>query len=381
MLPQIGKVSQLIEAASAKAERAGRIDPEVSRSLRQAGCYRMAVPSIFGGEDLRLPQLLSTVETLARADGAVGWAVGQVALSQIMLSYLSQAALEQVYADGPDVLCAGAAAPKGHAVHVNDGWRVNGQWPLVSGALDALWIFLQCIVMDGNGIRIDEHGVPSTRMVLFPADALTVLHTWDAVGLCATGSNDVQAVHVVCPDDWSVELATGVPRGAATRVPPPAQGGLFVAAVVLGVALGALDALGELVSTGKRPAFSPHSLREQPLFQDELGDAQLSLSAARSLLYSECEQADARAAGGCTHESLDTARLRAAGVKAIDLAVSAIDSAYRLAGASAVYAHSSLQRCMRDAHTATQHFTANHSSYMPLGALLALGGHQPRRDP
>ena len=359
-----------MEAAASEAEHANRVSPEVSRALRDAGCFKMAVPAVYGGEDLPLPVVLSVVEALARADGAVGWVVGQVALSQMMLSYLPEAALEQIYAAGPDVRCAGAAAPRGRAVRVDGGWRVNGRWPLVSGALDASWIFLQCLVVEQKAIQMKQ-GVPSMRMTVFPADSLAVLDTWDAIGLCATGSHDVEALHVTCSDGWSAELATSTPHGVISRIPPSAQGGLFVAAAVLGIAAGALDALSELVAAGKRPAFSTRALADQPLFQNEFGEAQLSLSAARALLHSECERADAQAASGDGLEPLGIARLRATAVKAIDLAVGFVDVAYRLAGASAVYTSSPLQRRLRDAHTAAQHFAAGRMFYSPLGALLA----------
>ena len=371
MLSQLRDVGHLVEAASDEAERASRISPEVLQALRRAGCFRMATPSAYGGEDLPLPTVLAVVEELARTDGAVGWVVGQVALSQIMLSYLPRAALDRIYADEPDVMCAGATTPKGRAVAIGGSWRVNGRWPLVSGALDASWIYLQCFVVQRHKIQLGPDGLPSMRMAIFPAHELEVIETWDAVGLRATASHDVEALHAICPAGWSVELANSAPRGVITRIPPSAQGGLFVAATVLGIAAGALDALCELAAAGKRPAFSQLKLADRPLLQNELGEALLSLEAAHALLHSECARADAHVAYGCELGPQDTARIRAASVKAIELAVGSVDAAYRLAGASAVYASSTLQRRLRDVHTATQHFTAGRAFYAPLGALLA----------
>lgn len=364
------ELRRLARTQAESVERAGGLSDGLLRSLRDAGCLRLAVPARFGGRDLGLAAVLELIEALATGDGSVGWAVGQIALSQIMLGYLSDDVLERVYAEGPDVLAAGAAAPKGRATATADGWRVSGQWPLVSGGRLARWVFLQCLVVEDRSVRCGPDGRPLMRMVVLPAAAVTVLPTWDALGLRGTASDDVRVTGALCAEGFSCELASAPPpRAAVARVPPPAQGGLFVAAVVLGLARAALEAVSELAQGGKRPAFSPRRLADSPVFQERLGHALLTRLAARSLLYDELAQAEILAGAGELTE-VDEARLRAAAAKAIALGVSAVDEAYALAGASAVYAGSPLQRCLRDAHTATQHFTAGRDFYAALGEGL-----------
>lgn len=355
---------------AADAERGGRLSDAALAVLRDARCLRMAVASEYGGDDLDLADVLFVVESLARVDGALGWAVGQVALSQVMLGYLDRPAVERIYAASPDVLAAGAAAPKGRATRDKDAWRISGQWPLVSGAQYATWLFLQCIVVEDGRVQMDAEGVPEMRMVVLPADAATVLPTWDAVGLRGTGSDDVRAHNAPCEDGWTATLAVADAGDAAiARIAPPAQGGLFVAACALGIAAGALDELTALVRGGKRPAFSPQRLADQPIFQGRLGDAQLTLAAGRALLHEEVARASALAVAG-ELDAIDRSRLRAAAAKAVELGTRVVDTSYGLAGGSSVYSRSPLQRRLRDAHTATQHFTAGRDFYAPLGALL-----------
>jgi alkylation response protein AidB-like acyl-CoA dehydrogenase len=355
-----------------EAERARALPDELRARLAACGCMRLAVPARYGGEELPLPQVLAVVEALARADGSTGWAVAQVALAQTMLAYLPAAALDELYAHGPDLPAAGAAAPKGRAVREPDGWRVSGEWPLVSGCRHAAWLFVQCLVVEEGAIRLGPDGVPRMRMAVLPAAHATVRDTWDAVGLCATGSHHVRVERVLCPHDRTCELASASPgSGATCRIPPPVQGGLLAAASATGIAQGALDALAALAAGGKRPAFATRRLADAPLLRDRLGDAEMTLAAARALLHGEVAQADVRVAGGVAVAPLARARLRAVAVKAVELATHVTDTASALAGSSAVLAGSPLGRRLRDALTARQHFAVGRELYAPYGALLA----------
>jgi alkylation response protein AidB-like acyl-CoA dehydrogenase len=65
------------------------------------------------------------------------------------------------------------------------------------------------------------------------------------------------------------------------------------------------------------------------------------------------------------------ARARAAAVWSTDRAVHAVDTAYRLAGGTAVYADCPLQRRIRDMHTLAQHFIVRPDTMTTAGAVLA----------
>jgi alkylation response protein AidB-like acyl-CoA dehydrogenase len=180
----------------------------------------------------------------------------------------------------------------------------------------------------------------------------------------------VQVQAATCPARFACELVSGVPDiGRIGRIPSQAQGGPFIAATALGIALGALDDLADLVRGGKRPAFSTRRLADSAPFQDGLGDAQLTLAAARSLLHRETARADALGREGAL-APFDSARLRSAAVKAIELAVHVVELAFSLAGSSSVYTSSPLQRRLRDVRTGAQHFAAGRDFYTPLGCLL-----------
>jgi indole-3-acetate monooxygenase len=365
---------ELLEALGALArtgEGDARLPDGAVALLREAGLLRMAVPAQAGGDDLALPELLSVLRSLARADGALGWACGQAALSQIMLGYLPPAALERIYADGPDVYAAGAAAPKGRAAKAGERWSVSGRWPLVSGISHASWVFLHCLEVDGSRPRLGPDGRPRLRMVVLPANEITILPTWDSLGLRATGSHDVSIRAAGCEDGWTAVLAESDPGPAAcVRIDPPLLGGLFVGACALGIAGAALDGAIELARGGKRGAFATRPLAEQPVFQHRLGDALMSLEAADTLLQTEIARAE-RLAARTAVAGLDGARLRAAAVGAIALCEEVTRTAFALGGSASVYARSPIARALRDIETAARHFAAGRDHYLALGAELA----------
>jgi alkylation response protein AidB-like acyl-CoA dehydrogenase len=349
-----------------ETERERGVPADLLDSLVEAGCYRMLVPASRGGDALTLTEVLEVVETLAAADSSVGWLVGQGAIAQTILGYFPTATLDEVYADGPDVVVAGAVAPKGLASAEGDGWRVTGQWPFVSGCRLADWVYLQSVETDAGTVAQTDDGLPRLRMGLVRADAVKVLDTWHVAGLRGTGSHDVRVNRVLCPAGWSVPFTDGAPTGpdAVLRVSARDLGGLFIAACLLGVARAALQDVVELANGGKRPAFAVRRLAESVLFHDRVGEAEMTLRAARALLYAEAAGAEGAVSG------VDRAGLRATSPAVAAMSGTVVDAAYTLAGGSSVYDGAPLQRRMRDLRTATQHAAVGRDPFGALGARM-----------
>lgn len=365
LLPELAK-------RSAEIEQTRGLPADVLDALVAAGCFRMAVPARFGGTDLPLVDILRVVETLATADGATGWTVGQAAIAQVILAHLPEPTVAELYTAGPDLLGAGAVAPKGRAQRTDDGWRVSGQWPFVTGCRHAEWVYLQCLLVENNQPVPGENGLPRMVLAVLPAAEVRIVDTWDVLGLRGTGSHDVRVHRAVCPPSRVVpasEAGYSV-RGNALRLPARDQGGLVVAASACGVARAALDTLVGLVTDGKRPSFSTSKLAESPLLHDRLGEATTTLAAARALLYTETEAADAVVRTGGTLSTVDRARLRTAGPRVVTLATEVVDLAHRLASGTAAFNDFPMQRHLRDIHTVTQHFSAGRDHYTNLGRLL-----------
>jgi alkylation response protein AidB-like acyl-CoA dehydrogenase len=377
------------------AERDRTLPAELVGELTAAGCFRMVTPHSHGGDELPLPDLIRVVATLSRADGAVGWAVGQAALAQVVFAYLPPPTFDTLYAGGPDVVGAGATAPKGRAMRAAEGgWRISGQWPFVTGCGHARWFFGQCVVVDDHpAVETAGEatpGPPPMRLAVLPMDRVTVVDSWHVLGLRGTGSNDVKVRRRVCPDEWTCSVVGARPAldRPVFRTPLLEYGALLVAAAAVGIAWGAVDDVLALAGAGKRPAFSPTALADQPLFQDRAGEAYLAARSAEALLTAQATAAWARAsqpsppsrssqASPSSQSSPDVpvslverAALRATAAEVATLARRAVDTAYQLGGGSSIYDSCGLQQRMRDLYTATQHAIASRQPYLVLGSAL-----------
>ncbi|WP_055483322.1 acyl-CoA dehydrogenase family protein [Sphaerimonospora mesophila] len=368
-LSNVAEVAPLIRERAAEIEQGRQVPADVVGLLAEAGCLRMLVPAHHGGDALPLADALRVIEEISRADGSTGWLIGQIGLAHLLFACFPEQAQKEIYAGGPDVAGAGAVAPKGRAAADGDGWRVTGQWPFVTGCTHAEWVYLNCMVVEGRTPQVGPGGVPLTRMALFPAAELEILDTWDVVGLRGTASHDVRVSGAFCPGRRGFSLQGDTP-GVRQAVFSIAQAGLLIAAVDLGIAQGALDEIAELAEGGRRRSFSRGSMASSPVFQDRLGEAWLTVRAARALLHEEAGAAWETATAGRVAEPLGRACLRATAAKVTDLAARAVRTAHELAGGAAVYQTSPLQRRLRDIHTATQHFVNGRDFYATVGALL-----------
>ncbi|MEU9508411.1 acyl-CoA dehydrogenase family protein [Micromonospora sp. NPDC048170] len=364
LLPEIVKHAD-------EVERVRGLPDHLFDGLRAAGCLSMLAPVEHGGAGLSVPDTLRVVETLGTADGSVAWLVGQVALSQLIIGCAPAATVATIFADGPDVYAAGAVAPKGRATTVDGGWRISGQWPFVTGCERAAWVYLNCVLVRGRAVALDD-GRPATRIMLLPAADVTVVDTWHTLGLRGTGSHDLAVSGGYCPAERAVELVPGS-AGAARATMSIAQSSLIIAAAALGIAEAALRDVVDLAAGGKRPALSATRLASSAAFQERLGEARMVVQAGRALLYDQAGDEWGGFAG--PDAALRRAQVRAAAAQATALAVRATDAAFELAGGSAVYDSSPLSRRLRDVNTARQHFVASRNSYTAFGAhLVGEGG-------
>ena len=122
-----------------------------------------------------------------------------------------------------------------------------------------------------------------------------------------------------------------------------------------GIARAAIDALLDLAER-KTPTRSTSVLRELPLMQANLAQAEGLVQAARAFMWQmTAEVWDRAAARGDPVTLRHRALLRLGMTHAVQSAAQAVDLVWAAAGASPVYTRSPLERCFRDIHVATQH--------------------------
>ena len=367
-MPDLTLVTDPVEAARRLAPTAAELAPAAERdrrlaeplvaALADAGLFRLCVPAAAGGLEAHPATLVAAVRALAAGDAAAGWCVAIAATSGLVAGYLPEAAARAIYAE-PGTMVAGVFAPKGRATPEPGGYRVSGRWPFASGCEHADWLMGGCVVDGGM------------RLMLAPAEPFTIHDTWHVMGLRATGSHDIELEGVSHP---------GRAHRLGARRPPVQPGPLYafplfgllalaIAAVGLGIARGALDDLIALAG-GKVPTGGKRTLAERGTVQAEVARAEAAVRAAGALLDESIGAAWERAVAGDGVDVEQRAALRLAATHATEVSARATDTAYTLAGGSALYESSPLQRRVRDAHAATQHMLVAPATWELTGRVL-----------
>ncbi len=363
-----GFEAELRERA-AEIESARRLPRDLSDRFAQAGFYRMCVPSALGGLECAPATTMETIETLARADGASAWCVFIGATSGSVLSLLSEATGREIFAH-PKTLLSGVFAPRGTAAAVDGGFRISGRWPWGSGTQNADWILAGCRIVREGAPAADASRGPETRLMVVPAAAVEFLDTWHVSGLSGTGSTDFEIHDLFVPASRAV--AFGVDRPLARPLYAFPQFGLLalgIGAVALGLARAAIDALVALAGR-KMPDGSGRPLAARSAAQSEVALAEATLRSARAF-YREAiatawEAATTRGEIDLTHRR----DIRLATTHATQASAAVVGRMYALAGGSAVYQSSPLQRIFRDVHVATQHMMVSQSTFELTGRML-----------
>ena len=170
-------------------------------------------------------------------------------------------------------------------------------------------------------------------------------------------------------------------------VPAIAPGALFVmpvasalnaglAAVALGCARGALEALGEIAATKKSPG-GPVLLRDKAAVQIGVAQAEALVRAGRALLFGDIETMWRSAVAGRAVTLRDRALVRLAVVQATRLAIEAADIAYELGGGAALLEGARMERCFRDIHVIGQHNVLSAQTNMETLGQVLLGSDSP----
>src|SRR3954470_6237454 len=357
-------------AQAAEGERARRLPPALAQEIAEAGLFRLCVPASLGGLEAHPATLVRAVEALARGDGAAGWCVAIAATSGLVGGYLPPAGAREIYGSAASV-AGGVFAPQGRAVAQDGGFRVSGRWPFASGCTHCDWLMGGCVVLDGEAPRLLPNGMPDVRLLLAPASAFTIHDTWHVSGLRATGSHDIELDDVVIPAEHGASVFSDRPREDGPLYAFPLFGLLAVAiaAVSLGIARGALDELVALAG-GKVPTGGKRTLAEPATAQAGGAGAGAGVRAAGALLDEEIGAAWERAVAGAGVDVEQRAALRLAATHATAVSTRATDTAYTLAGGSALYESSPLQRRVRDAHAATQHMLVAPATWELTGRVL-----------
>ncbi|HVW72240.1 MAG TPA: acyl-CoA dehydrogenase, partial [Rhizomicrobium sp.] len=173
--------------------------------------------------------------------------------------------------------------PQTLARREGNSWRLSGHKLYATGAPILSWFNVWAITDEAEP-RVGNFYVPAGT------PGLTLVKTWEAVGMRATGSDDVVLDNVRIPLKHAVDLK---PAGTPHQRNDAGRGWYFgmLAAVYNGVAVAARDWLVEFLKS-RAPASLGAPLSTVPRIQEAVGKIEALLAANAALLRGVGEDTD-----------------------------------------------------------------------------------------
>ena len=335
---------------AAEHDRTGSFPHEHFEAARRSGYTAASVPEDYGGGGYGLDDVALAQIELAKGDGstALGLAMhlmmcGTEAASRAWPEAARERLFRAVVHEGALLNNAAAernlGSPQGggrpETTATPDGpgrWRVSGRKTYTTAAPVLTHFITYVAVEDGSGevgrIAIGRE-LPSVR----------IEETWDALGMRASGSDDVCFDDVLVTDEDF--LTRSDPKRQRER--PAAWFAVLVGATSLGVAEAARD-YAVRFARERRPIGAPGPIATVPHVREQVGRMDASLMAATALLMQTSE------AWERTPEERPRLGPHVAASKrlATNTAVEVVEIAMRIVGGVAMHRSEPLERYFRD---------------------------------
>ncbi len=264
-----------------EGERRARLVPEVVAAAGEAGLFRLFAPREAGGLEVSLPVALAATEIIGAADSAVGWYMINSMRPSLATARVPEPERAKLYAE-PDRNFGNSPLPGGKAIPVEGGYRVTGEWPMVTGCEDSKWCGLGGMVMEGDSPR-QVNGGPDIRYLFIPTAELEIEPTWqDSAAMRGTGSHAASVKDVFVPEALAIGGSTPLLIDRPVFRQPPA---LLFFPIGVSIAFGVLEnALEREINDlgSKVSSFTGQSLRDQAPTQELIANSDAALRAARA---------------------------------------------------------------------------------------------------
>ena len=366
-------LAPLITREADAIERTRRLTPAVTAALIENGLYRALLPQSLGGSEAPLATFMQMQEEIAKADASTAWCLGQCAVCAMVAAYLDRDAADEIFNNPPGILAWGAIAHEVRAVA--GGYRASARWDFASGSRQASWLGAHVRIVEEDGTpRKKPDGTPEIRTILFPVASATMHDVWDVIGLKGTGTDSYSVDNLFIPEKFAAlrdEPSALRETGPLYKISTHYVFAMGFAATSLGVARAMLDSAIDL-SRRKTPQ-GLSAMRENNAVQGLIGRTEATLRAARAYLYSTAAEVwrDLEASSPMTEAH--RIAMRIAATWTIHQSTHVVDTAYHMAGATAVFAANPFERRFRDMHTIAQQIQARDTHYEDAGRAILSG--------
>lgn len=337
-------------------DREGSFPDENFAELHAAGLLGLTAPPAQGGGGAGLAEVCAVLEAVgqgcpstalvlamqlinvALADRGGRWSAEMAAL--VGRTAVADGALINVLRVEPGLgTPARGGLPATLAQRVPDGWSISGHKTTATGSPGLTWMLVFART-DEDPVRMGSFLVPAR------AAGVTLVETWDQLGLRASGSHDVVLQDVVVPFEHAVDV-----RAPAEWARPDPQGAawstLSIASIYTGVAVAAREWLIGFLRE-RIPTNLGAPLATLPRMQEAVGRIDAKLLANRRLIAAAAVSHDLGTSADVTEPGL---------VKTIaaENAIAAVQLAVEISGNPGLSRRNPLERHLRDVLCARIH--------------------------
>lgn len=366
----------MLRAEAGAIDAKYELSPPVLDAMHDAGLFRLLLPRVYGGFQLRPSEYVQCVEAIAEGDASAGWCMNQGSGCSMASAYVAPEVAREVWGGKRDVLAWGQG-PGAKAVRTEGGWRVTGRWTFVSGSRHATWLgcMASCFEADGTTPLRHPDGRAWDRTMLIRRGQATIIDDWKVVGLRGTGSDTFTVSDLFVDDAHSLTREYGPERRVTDTLYRFQAMQLYAggfANVALGNARALLDAVIDLAK-GKTQAWASERLVDNQAVQHIVGYSDAALKAAKAGLLKVLDDVweDVARTGAITIPN--RVAIRQASTYAIHTSRDVVHRAYHEAGSTAIFDAQPFERRLRDMNSVSQQMQGRRTHFETVGVFL-LGG-------
>ena len=326
----LARVTDALAANAERYDRTAEFPWDSIRVVHEAGLLTLGVGAAYGGRDLSATEAARVLQALGRGDPSVALLTAMTVfqhVSQARQPRWPDALYRRVVSDSrqrPVLMNAVRAEPEWGApargglpattlTRTADGWRLNGHKGYGTGS-EGLAYHLVWAVTD------DEE--PLIGHVIVPGDApgITVIRTWDHLGLRASSTHDIVYADVEIP----AENFPGVPLAEAGRDAAAfASVGISLMGLYVGVARAAQEFFVRFANE-RVPTSLGRPIAATERIQTIAGEIEAQLVQAEEVLYGLAARIDAGDPAALGRAAIAKLLITRSAVNAVQAAVTAL---------------------------------------------------------
>lgn len=358
LLARARAIAPTIAGEATASELASTLTPKAVSALAQSELFWMFVPREANGAGADIGTVIEVLEEISCADGSAGWTLMANSMTTAAAAaFLSDAGVKELFGGPQRAIIAGQVVPVGQAVEVERGLRGGGKYQFASGSAHATHIGAGFHVRGADGKpRMLAPDQPDARIGFIPRDQVVFKDNWNVLGMCGTGSYDLEVPEQFVPVDMTMALsATRHKRGrAGFAIGLIANGLAGHSAVALGLMKRALQEVVRIATSKTRLGYTGPTA-DYPVFRHQFSLKEAAYRAARGYLLEVFTDAEAAAEASEPISAEQDARFRQAAVFVHNTATDVIHFCHMWGSSAAIRNPTPLGRCTRDIATATQH--------------------------